>query len=78
MLPMCAPGIRARVRAAIGKAGLPVIWKYDVEKIYKAVLHDKKLDGDKIALIMCDKIGTYRINKIPVKEFYDMLKSAFQ
>lgn len=78
MLPMCAPSIRPRVRAVIGKAGLPVIWKYDIEKIYNAVLHDKKLDGDKIALVVCDKIGTYRINTMPVKKFRDMLQSAFQ
>lgn len=77
MIPMCAPSIQARVRAAIGKAGLPVIWKYDVEKIYSAVLHDKKMDGNKISLIMCDKIGTYRVNKIPVKEFHEMLKSTY-
>ena len=75
---MCAPSIRARVREALCRAGLPIIWKYDVDKIYSAVLHDKKLDGDKIALVVCDKIGTYRINTMPVKKFRDMLQSAFQ
>lgn len=77
MLPMCAPEIRARVREALNKVGLPIIWKYDVDKIYDAVLHDKKLDGDKISLIMSDEIGTYRINKIPVREFYQILKSTY-
>lgn len=77
MLPMCAPEIRARVREVLNKAGLPIIWKYDIDKIYDAVLHDKKLDGDKISLIMSDEIGTYRINKIPVREFYQILKSTY-
>ena len=77
MLPMCAPEIRARVREALNKAGLPIVWKYDVDKIYNAVLHDKKLDGSNISLILCDEIGTYRINKIPVEEFHDMLKSTY-
>ena len=77
MLPMCAPSIRARVREVLCRAGLPIIWKYDVDKIYSAVLHDKKLDGDKISLIMCDEIGKYRINKVPVEKFYEILKSAY-
>lgn len=77
MLPMCSAPVRARLRAVLGKVGLPVIWKYDIDKIYSAVLHDKKLDGSKIALIMCDKVGSYRINKISVKEFYGMLKDTY-
>lgn len=77
MLPMCAPSIRARVREALCRVGLPIIWKYDVDKIYSAVLHDKKLDGDKLSLIMCDEIGKYRINKVSVEKFYDILKSAY-
>ncbi len=77
MLPMCAPEIRARVRETLNKAGLPIIWKYDIDKIYKAVLHDKKLDGDKISIVLSDEIGTYRIDKIPVEEFYKILKSTY-
>ena len=77
MLPMCAVGIRARVRETLRRAGLPIIWKYDVDKIYKAVLHDKKLDGDKISLIFSDSIGTYRIDKVPVEEFYQILKATY-
>ncbi len=77
MLPMCAPEIRSRVREALNRAGLPIVWKYDVDKIYNAVLHDKKLDGNDISLILSDEVGTYRINKIPVEEFHDMLKSTY-
>lgn len=77
MLPMCAPEIRARVRETLNRAGLPIIWKYDIDKIYNAVLHDKKLDGNKISLVLSDEIGTYRINKIPVEEFYQILKSTY-
>ena len=77
MLPMCSNEIRGRVRSVLGKAGLPVMWKYDTEKIYKAVLHDKKLDGDKISLVFCDKIGSYRVSKIPVKEFKEILNSTY-
>jgi 3-dehydroquinate synthase len=77
MLPMCAPEIRARVRQVLSKAGLPVIWKYDVDKIYKAVLHDKKLDGNTISLVLSDKIGTYRIEKVSTEEFYEILKTTY-
>lgn len=77
MLPMCDAGIRPRVRNVLSRVGLPVIWKYDVDKIYNAVLHDKKMDGDEISLVLCDEIGTYRINKIPVSEFYEILKTTY-
>ena len=77
MLPMCAPAIRLRVRETLNKAGLPIVWKYDIDKIYSAVLHDKKLDGDNISLIFSDEIGTYRIDKIKVEEFYEILKSTY-
>ena len=77
MLPMCARDIRSRVRETLNRAGLPVVWKYDVDKIYNAVLHDKKLDGSDISLILADEIGTYRINKIPVEKFHEMLKSTY-
>jgi len=77
MLPMCAAEIRGRVRAVLGKVGLPVVWKYDTEKIYKAVLHDKKLDGGKISLVFCDKIGSYRMSRIQIEEFRDILNSAY-
>lgn len=77
MLPMCASEIRGRVRAVLGRVGLPVVWKYDTAKIYDAVTHDKKLDGDKISLIFCDKVGSYRISKIPLTEFWKILVSAY-
>ena len=77
MLPMCAPEIRARVRETLNRTGLPVVWKFDVDKIYNAVLHDKKLDGNNISLVFSDEIGSYRIDKIPVAEFYDILKSTY-
>ena len=77
MIPMCAPEIRGRVRGALGKAALPVVWRYNIEKIYEAVLHDKKLDGGKIALVFCDKIGSYRVDKMPVEAFKTMLRSAY-
>ena len=77
MLPMCAPEIRTRVRQVLSKAGLPVIWKYDVDKIYQAVLHDKKLDGNTISLVLSDKIGTYRIEKVSMEEFYEILKTTY-
>ena len=77
MLPMCDPSIRSRVREVLNKAGLPIVWKCDIEKIYNAVLHDKKLDGNKISLIFSDEIGTYRIDKIDVEDFYKMLKSTY-
>ena len=77
MIPMCAPEIRGRIRNVLGKASLPVMWRYNTEKIYDAILHDKKLDGGNIALFFCDKIGSYRVDKIPVEDFKKILQSAY-
>lgn len=77
MLPMCSKDVRGRVRTALSNAGLPVAWKYDTDRIYDAVRHDKKLDGNKISAVFCDKIGTYKISKIPLDEFKQLLESTY-
>ena len=73
MLPMCSPAIRGRVASVLKKAGLPTEYHGDAARIFEAVKHDKKADGDMISLVFSDKIGSYRIEKISLAEFGRML-----
>ncbi len=47
MIPMCSEKVRKRLIAVLKKYSLPLTVKADPEKVYKAMLHDKKADGGK-------------------------------
>ena len=58
MIPMCAPAVRARLLKVLLRLGLPTEVKADPDKVYAALLHDKKTAGDKITAIFVDEPGS--------------------
>ncbi len=51
MLPLCAPDIRARLISVLEKLSLPTTCSADPDKIYEAVIHDKKASNGNVSLI---------------------------
>ena len=57
MIPMCAPDVRERLIPVLKRLGLPTFVTADPEKVYAALLHDKKAAGGKITVITVEKPG---------------------
>lgn len=57
MLPMCAPAVRARLVPVLERLGLPTAVRADPEKVYAAVLHDKKAAGGGVTVVRVNTIG---------------------
>ncbi|MBR7162327.1 MAG: 3-dehydroquinate synthase, partial [Clostridia bacterium] len=77
MIPMCSDNVRERVLAVLKKAGLPTSLSFNPERIYEAVTHDKKADGDQIHFIYVAEIGSYEMKKATLTDFYQTIKEAF-
>ena len=77
MLPMCEGETKERLLAALRKAELPTELAIDAEKVFEAVTHDKKLDGDTVNFIFVPEIGTYEMRKTSLSDFHRIVKEAF-
>ena len=77
MLPMCEGETKERLLAALRKAELPTELAIDAEKVFEAVTHDKKLDGDTVNFIFVPEIGTYEMRKSSLSDFHRIVKEAF-
>ncbi|MDT2736598.1 3-dehydroquinate synthase [Enterococcus pseudoavium] len=67
-------GISDQLIAMNQKYGLPVSYQpWETEKFYSAITHDKKARGDSLNIILLDKIGQAKIQKIKITEMKDYL-----
>lgn len=73
MIPMCSADVRERLIKVLKKLGLPTECRLDKNEVYKAVLHDKKSNGDSITVITVDKIGTYKMTEVSADELVERL-----
>ncbi len=58
---------RERIIKVLKKLNLPTEFSYDKEKIEERIKHDKKADGNKVTVILVDKIGQYQMRKIDIE-----------
>lgn len=77
MLPMCSPEARARLKPVLEGLGLPTAASFSGETLVEALRHDKKISGKDITLILVDKIGEYRMEKMPFSAFAEKVKEDF-
>lgn len=60
----------------LDKYGLPSVCDYPLDRMYTAVLADKKLSADKINLIVPESIGKCRIESVAVSELKAWMKAG--
>ena len=58
MIPMCAPAVRERLIPVLTRLGLPTAVEADPDKVFAALLHDKKAAGGKITAVLVNEIGS--------------------
>lgn len=65
---------KERIRNVLSSLGLRTRYKVTASRILSAAEHDKKAHGDKISMVFCDKIGSYRLEDKTFPEIKEIVK----
>ena len=76
LIPMCDEKIRPRVVNVLKKCNLYNLIDFDWYKISEVMFHDKKADGDTVAVTTVNEIGKYEIKTLKCSQVIDMAKSC--
>lgn len=76
MLPMCGEAVRERLIAVLEKIGLPIKIDCSTQRVIEAMSHDKKMAGDSITVVTVEKIGEFKMEKLPFKVLADKMKEV--
>ena len=76
LVPMCSETIRPRVINVLKKCNLYNLIDFDWNKISEVMFHDKKADGDTVAVTTVNEIGKYEIKTLKCNQVIDMAKSC--
>ncbi|MBO4809694.1 MAG: 3-dehydroquinate synthase [Lachnospiraceae bacterium] len=76
MLCMCDGEVRERIEELLTKLNLPVKAKFVEEEAMKAVLHDKKANGDTIKCVYVKRLGTFEIREMDATELSKRIKAV--
>ncbi len=74
MIPVCSPSVRKRLIPVLRKLGLPTEYSGDIDKALEFTIHDKKCKNGIIDAVFVDEIGSYRLEKISVEDFRDLVR----
>lgn len=68
MIPMCSEPVRVRLLKVLEKLNLPTQIQGDRADLENAIMHDKKMAGDRLTVIYVDKVGSYEMKEIDITE----------
>lgn len=78
LIPMCGEKIRPRVVNVLKKCSLYNLIEFDWYKIGEAAFHDKKADGDSVAVTMVNEIGEYEIKTLKFAQVIEMAENCLK
>ena len=73
MLFMCENCIKGKVKKALSEVGLPTEYHYDKEKVFEALIHDKKSSGNTITVVKSKKIGEFYFEDVSLEGLKEYL-----
>ncbi len=76
MLPMCSQEVRKRILPVLDKLNLPTKISFDVDNVINAMSHDKKMSGNSITVVTVEKIGQFKMEKLPFEELALRMKEV--
>ena len=76
MIPMCSPGTAERLRKILAKLGLPSYCGGDAEKVFEAMLHDKKSSGENITAVFVDEPGSFRFESVAPEALKEKIQTV--
>ncbi|MGT2771471.1 3-dehydroquinate synthase [Streptococcus marimammalium] len=72
---LMAKGISNEIKTMCQKFGLPVApLKWDKEKLYQAITHDKKVNGKQLKLVLVSEKGQAKMESIALEDVRDYLE----
>lgn len=78
LIPMCDEKIRPRIVNVLKKCNLYNLIDFDWDKISEVMFHDKKADGDTIAVTTVNEIGKYEIKTLKCNQVIEMAKNCLR
>ncbi len=76
MLPMCSEDVRKRLTPVLEGLGLPVKYNGDIDKALGYIVHDKKCKNGVVEAIFVDRVGEWRIEKMPIGDYTRLIKET--
>ncbi len=73
MLPMCSQEVKARLEKVLKNNQLPTKILASKEKLLPFILHDKKMQSDKVDAVYVEKLGSFEIKKVTAEEILENL-----
>lgn len=73
MMYCAGPNAKKEIKETLEKYHLPTSVNFDKEKIYQLMIHDKKMSGTKISIILVEEIGNCSILKINYEDLKNYL-----
>lgn len=73
MTYMCSEDVKLKLLPALENVGLPTNHNVDIQRIYEALCHDKKSEGNEITVVRCDKVGSFRFENTTAKELMKLV-----
>lgn len=78
IIPMCDEKIRPEVINVLKKCNLYNLIDFDWDKIGESIFHDKKADGDTVAVTTVNEIGKYEIKTLKCSQVIDMAENCLR
>jgi 3-dehydroquinate synthase len=73
MTAVCSDEVNARLMPVLSGLGLPTLYSGNLESALSYISHDKKCSGDSVSVIWVEEIGSFKIIKMSVKDFCDLV-----
>lgn len=76
MLPTSFGEAHDRIKALLEKFALPTVYEGDISVALPYIYHDKKAAGERLSVILCDKIGECYIKSMSANEFTKLVSKT--
>ena len=74
MLYMVSEDVKKRLLPVLKRVGLPVTHNYKTEDIILSMMHDKKIKGNKVSLVLVNETGKGEIKDIATEELIEKVR----
>lgn len=77
MLYFCSEQVRLQLQNVFKKYKLPIVSDLSSKDIYQAIIHDKKVSGDKITIVYVASIGSFVFKTLPLIDLKKIIENKF-